>query len=64
MRGIEVLASVIAGFFVIGIAVGVLLVVARPARRRRRDARVIGWEEPPGPEDYDTPPRWPGGTSA
>lgn len=23
-----------------------------------------GWEEPPGPDDDDTKPRWPGGTSA
>ena len=86
MRGFELVASVIAAFFVIGIGVGVLLVIALPALRRRRDPQSIGWdgqyrrwvgrppgygdsdgpgwEEPPGPDDDDTPPRWPGGTSA
>ena len=82
MRGFEVVASVIAAFFVIGIGVGVLLVVAMPALRRRRGTRDIGreeryrhpyglppgygnsdgpgWQEPPGPNDDDLPPPWPG----
>jgi hypothetical protein len=76
MRGFEVLAGVIVAFFVIGITAGVLLVVALPSFRRRRDPRYdswpdpgydwrgIGWEEPPGPDDDDIPPRWPGGTTA
>ena len=81
MRGFELVASVIAAFFVIGIGVGVLLVVALPALHRRRGTRRIGredyfppyglppgyghngdpgWQEPSGPDDGDTPPRWPG----
>ena len=86
MRGFELVASVIAAFFAIGIGVGVLLVIALPALRRRRDAPEIGWDdtyplqsrrpsgygeddgpgwgEPPGSENDDNPPRWPGGTAA
>ena len=45
MRGFEVVASVIAAFFVIGIGVGVLLVLAMPALHRRRVARDIGRED-------------------
>ena len=82
MRGFEVVASVIAAFFVIEIGVGVLLVVAMPALRRRRGTRDTGrnndyrrpyglppgygendgpgWQEPPGPDDDDSPPTWPG----
>lgn len=82
MRGFEVVASVIAAFFAIGIAVGVLLVVAMPALRRRRGTRDIGrgddyrhpyglppgygdddgpgWQEPPGSDDGEAPPPWPG----
>jgi hypothetical protein len=50
VRGFEVVAGVIGAFFVIGIGVGVLLVVAMPALGRRRSARDIG------PEDYYRPP--------
>jgi hypothetical protein len=86
VRGFELVASVIAAFFVIGIGVGVLLVTALPAFRRRGDRQSIGWdsrhrgrvgrppgygdndwpgwEEPAIPDDDDTKPRWPGGTSA
>jgi hypothetical protein len=82
VRGFEVVASVIAAFFFIGIGIGVLLVVALPALRRRRDYIDIdsgdddrrrygrpaghrdnngpGWQEPPGPDDDQGPPRWPG----
>ena len=45
MRGFEVVASVIAAFFVVGIGVGVLLVVAMPALRRRRGTRDLGRED-------------------
>ena len=45
VKGFEVVASVIAAFFVIGIGVGVLLVVAMPALRRRRGTRDIGRED-------------------
>lgn len=36
MSGLEMVAAVIGVFFVIGFAVGMLLVIALPARRRRR----------------------------
>jgi len=42
VRGFEIVAGVIAAFFVIGIVFGVLLVIALPAFRQRRDARGIG----------------------
>ena len=86
MRGFEVVAVVIIAFFVIGIGVGVLFMIALPAFRGRRGARGVGreteyrrrpdlppgygsvggpgWEEPPGADDDDIPPRWPGGSSA
>jgi hypothetical protein len=38
MSGFEVVAIVIGVFFVVGFAVGVLLVIALPACRRRRRA--------------------------
>ena len=92
MRGIELVAGVIAAFFAFGIAAGVLGVMALSARRTRRedeDRRGYdldqtaaidwtgqdrpgphrhgghwedrpGWEEPPGPDEGDLPPRWPG----
>ena len=63
MRGFEVVASVIAAFFVFGIGVGVLLVVALPALSRRRGTRDIGREDayrhpygvPSGYGDNDDP---------
>ena len=63
MRGFEVVASVIAAFFVIGIGVGVLLVVAMPALRRRRGTRDTGRNNdyrrpyglPPGYGENDGP---------
>jgi len=69
MRGFEVVAIVIGLFFAIGIAVGMLLVVAlpllRPMHSRRRSGRGYpgggDWRElPPPREDDDKPPRWPG----
>jgi hypothetical protein len=68
MRDFEVVAVVIGLFFAIGIAVGMLLVVALPLLKsmiqRRREARRYmdggDWRELP-PRDYDEgPPPWPG----
>jgi hypothetical protein len=62
VRGFEVVAGVIAAFFLIGIGVGVLLVIALPALRRRRDIRDIDWDAdrrrhglPPGYGDGEGP---------
>jgi hypothetical protein len=63
VRGFEVVAGVIAAFFFIGIGFGVLLMIALPALRRRRDARGIGWDgdyrrrygQPPGGGENDGP---------
>ena len=69
MRGFEIVAIVIAVFFVIGIAVGVLLVIALPllraARLNRRDRRRYkngdNWWKLAPEDDDRRPPRWPGG---
>jgi hypothetical protein len=69
MRGFEVVAVVIGLFFAIGIAVGMLLVVALPLlksmlRQRGEERRYMhgdDWRElPPPREDDGKPPRWPG----
>jgi MFS superfamily sulfate permease-like transporter len=68
MRGFEIVAIVIGVFFVIGIAVGVLLVIALPllraARLNRRDRRryknEANWRKLL-PDGDRRPPRWPGG---
>jgi len=73
MGGFELVAGVIGIFFVAGIGVGVLLVIALPLFRRGgpggrgRGGRSRGgyhnrddWQEPPGPGEYGGPPRWPG----
>ena len=72
MRGFEVVSVVIAVFFMIGISVGVLLIVALPVisrylserkrlrRNRRRYLNGYDWPEPP-PRDDERPPSWPGG---
>jgi hypothetical protein len=68
MRGFALIAIVIGVFFVVGIAVGMLAVVALPrlqsARRDRHNRRLDGgiwWElPPPGDDDERRPPRWPG----
>ncbi|HEY5395422.1 MAG TPA: LapA family protein [Trebonia sp.] len=69
MRGFEVVAIVIGLFFAIGIAVGMLLVVALPLlksmlRQRREERRYMDggdWQELPPPRGDDgKPPRWPG----
>jgi hypothetical protein len=74
VRGFEIVASVIVIFFVVGIGVGVLLVVALPALRSswrnllrrlrygRRNLDGGNWQElPPPRDDREKPPRWPGG---
>jgi hypothetical protein len=73
MRGFEIVAVVIGIFFVVGIGVGVLLVVALPAlrtmwrvmlRRLRYGRRYMdggNWQELPPRDDGEKPPRWPGG---
>jgi len=68
MRGFEVVAVVIGLFFAIGIAVGVLLVVALPAlksvvQRRRNALRYMDradWRELPPHDGDERPPPWPG----
>lgn len=65
----EIVAVIVAAFFVIGIVVGVIAVIAMSAIRDDRDrARslpdgVSGWQEPPGAEEDDSYPRWPDGIS-
>jgi hypothetical protein len=70
MRGFEVIAIVISVFFIIGIAVGVLLVIALPLlravlRNRRNRRRYTGgggnWAKQSPRGDDRRPPRWPGG---
>jgi hypothetical protein len=67
VRGLEVVAGVIAAFFAIGIGIGVLLVVVMPVLRRRRGTRATGRENddrqryglPPGyGDDDDYSPGW------
>jgi hypothetical protein len=67
MKGFEIIAIVIGVFFAIGIAVGMLLVIALPLlrsmlwnRRRRYIDRGNWWKLPPRDDDR-RPPRWPGG---
>lgn len=62
MSPFEVVAVVIAVFFGFGIAMGVLIVVALPRRRKRPAYLENGkWEEPPAPPGEDgKPPPWPG----
>lgn len=64
MRGFEIIAIVVGFFFVIGIAVGMLAVIALPLLRvmllnRRRYRHGNRWKLPP--DDDNRPPRWPGG---
>jgi hypothetical protein len=67
VRGLEVVAGVIAAFFAIGIGIGVLLVAVMPVLRRRRGTRAAGRENddrqryglPPGyGDDDDDGPGW------
>ena len=69
MRGFEIIAIVIGFFFAVGIAVGMLLVIALPLlqailvnrRNRRRYKHGNRWKLPPRDDDNRRPPRWPGG---
>jgi hypothetical protein len=68
MNGFEILAIVIGVFFAIGIAVGMLLIIALPLlqgllvsrRNRRRSSRGGNWWKLPPDDDDRRPPRWPG----
>jgi hypothetical protein len=64
VSGFELVAGVVAIFFVTGLAMGGLIVAVLPwwlGRRRAGRRSVIGggWREPR--RDDDRPPRWPGG---
>jgi hypothetical protein len=70
-----IVAIIIAAFFGFGILLGVLAVIAlglrgrRPGKQYRPFGRYDprwrdgvnrpGWQEPPGPDDDENPPRWP-----
>jgi hypothetical protein len=58
MRDFEIVAIVLALFFGFGIAMGVLIIMAFPRRRRRSQYLDSGgWEDPPAPpEDNERPP--------
>jgi hypothetical protein len=65
VSGFELVAGVIAVFFVTGLAMGVLIVAALPrwlGRRQagRRYTRSGDWRDPSPPRDDERPPRWPG----
>jgi NADH:ubiquinone oxidoreductase subunit 3 (subunit A) len=68
MRGFEIVVIVIGVFFVIGIAVGMMLVTMLPLlqamRRNRRNRRRYSsggnWSKLPPDDDSRRPPRWPG----
>jgi hypothetical protein len=69
MRGFDIIAIVTGVFFAMGIAVGMLLVIALPLLRssfrhhRNRRRYLDGgnwWKLSPGDDDR-RPPRWPGG---
>jgi hypothetical protein len=68
MSGFELIVGVIGAFFIVGFAIGVLLVIALPAFRRRpvedrrpeEQAPPLGWPhgwgddaKPSGPRDED-----------
>jgi hypothetical protein len=62
MNGFEIIATVLAVFYAVGIAVGMLVVVALPPLRNRR-MRMDGsnsWQLPPRDDDDRRPPHWPG----
>ena len=69
MKGFEIIAIVTGVFFAIGIAVGMLLVIALPllrsalrTRRNRRRYRNGGdWWKLPADDGVRQPTRWPGG---
>jgi heme/copper-type cytochrome/quinol oxidase subunit 2 len=69
MSGFEIVAIVIGIFFLVGMVVGVLLVVALPVlqvyfrhrRNRRRHMRAANWHNLTSRDDDNRLPRWPGG---
>jgi MFS superfamily sulfate permease-like transporter len=69
VRGFEIMAIVIGVFFAIGIAVGMLLVIALPLlrtmfryrRNRRRYTDGGDWWKLPSRDDDIRPSRWPRG---
>jgi hypothetical protein len=64
VNGFELVAGIIGIFFVIGIFVGVLIVIALPPIRHylrtRRYMQAGDWREQAAALDDDGPPRWPG----
>jgi hypothetical protein len=65
MSGFELVAGVIAIFFLAGAAVGALLVAALPGFHRsdrrfgdRRHSNDARWRELPPPREYEKPPWW------
>ena len=68
MSAIVIIAIVLGVFFVIGLAVGVILMIAWPSRQADRWARLSApadrRPDPPGhgrdDDDWDEPSRWPG----
>jgi hypothetical protein len=66
VSGFELVAGVIAIFFVTGLAVGVAIVAGLPRWLGRRPAsrRYMNggdWREPRRRDDDKRPPHWPGG---
>jgi hypothetical protein len=72
VSAVELVTGVVSAFFAIGIAVGVISVIALGAIRGRRqavgrapDGRThadvdVDVDACPGDEEDDSPPRWPG----
>jgi hypothetical protein len=60
MSGFELVAGVIAFFFIAGVAMGVLLGVVLPWLRGRRQGYLDegDWREPPAPEEGEERPAW------
>lgn len=65
MSTFEIGAIIVFAFLMIGVAVGVLAVMALPQIRYYRKARKYleggDWQEPPNPGEDEGPPRWPEG---
>jgi hypothetical protein len=65
VSGFELVAGVIAVFFVTGIGVGVLLMISLPVLRKRRGLTLdnvsdgADWEEPQDPSEDAGPRHWP-----